>query len=112
VGGEPAPIPVYTGADEQWAGNYKFRDGKEALSGYNEENLQNLAQATGWPYRHLDPKHMNDKDLLTEDLSDFRTEIGRWHIFDYALEIALAIMVLSAVWGRRRVKGQNNGSGK
>lgn len=110
VGGEPAPIPTYTGDDEQWAGNYKFRDGTEALSGYNEANLQNLAQATGWPYRHLDQKHPADKDLLSEDLSDWRIEIGRWHIFDYLVEIALIILVLSALRGRRKVKGQIYGS--
>lgn len=112
VGGEPVPIPTYTGDDEQWAGNYKFRDGKEALSGYSEANLQNLSQATGWPYRHLDQKHVADKDLLSEDLSDWRIEIGRWHVFDYLVEIALLIVFLSALRGRRRVKGQIYGSVK
>jgi hypothetical protein len=111
VGGEAVPIPTYTGDDEQWAGNYKFRDGKEALSGYNDTNLLQLSQATGWPYRHLNQKATTDKDLLTEDLSDWRIEIGRWHVFDYLVEIALIILVLSALRGRRRVKGQIYGSG-
>jgi hypothetical protein len=106
VGGADAPIPTYSGDDEQFAGYYKFRDGTEARSGYNEQNLQNLAAATGWPYRHLDPAHLTDKDLLTEDLSDSRIEIGRWHIFDYLVEIVLVIIVWSALAGRRRVKGQ------
>jgi hypothetical protein len=111
VGGAQAPIPTYKGDDEQFAGYYNFRNGTQAMSGYNEKNLQDLADATGWPYRHLDPKHVSDKDLLNEDLTDSRTEIGRWHLYDYMVELALIILLGTAIAGRRRGKGQIYRSG-
>jgi hypothetical protein len=112
VGGVDAPIPTYQGDDEVFAGYYQFRDGKEAMSGYNEKNLQELSSATGWSYRHLDQKQLSDKELLSEDLTSWRMEIGRLHAFNYLVEIALMIIVWSAIRGRRRKKGELYGSDK
>lgn len=111
VGGVDAPIPTYNGDDEQFAGYYKFRNGEEAMSGYNEKNLQELSAATGWPYRHLDPKHVTDQDLLGEDLTDSRIEIGRWHLYDYLVELALIILFVTAIAGQRKARGPSHRSG-
>jgi len=94
VGGAEIPIPIYNGDDEQFAGYYKFRSGKEALSGYNEENLLKLSQATGWQYFHLDPKHMPNMDFFVQQLTDAKLEVGRWLVFDYPVEVALAVIAL------------------
>lgn len=94
VGGSPVQIPVYQGDDEQFSGYYKFRDGKEAMSGFNEGNLLKLSQATGWKYFHLDAKHMPTTDFFVQQLTDSKEEISRWFIFDYPVELALALILL------------------
>jgi hypothetical protein len=97
VGGAPVPIPVYDGDDEQFSGYYKFRNGEEALSGYNEERLGKLAEQTGWRYQHLDPKHLPGDDAFASILTDSKIEIGRWLLFDYLVEVALFVIVLLAL---------------
>ncbi len=105
VGDKESRIPIYTGDNQQFAGYYRFRGANDdALSGYNEQNLLDLAAATGWSYKHLDQKQANASDLLDEDLADWRMEIGRWHIFNYAVETGLLLYVCLAIWGRRKVK--------
>jgi hypothetical protein len=97
VGGAPVPIPVYDGDDEQFSGYYKFKNGEEAKSGYNEANLLRLAEQTGWRYEHLDPKHLPGDDTFARILTDSKIEIGRWLLFDYPVELALSLIVLLAL---------------
>ncbi|MDR3612663.1 MAG: VWA domain-containing protein [Candidatus Obscuribacterales bacterium] len=97
VGGAPVSIPVYDGDDEQFSGYYKFKDGEEAKSGYNEANLVKLAEQTGWRYEHLDPKHLPGDDAFASILTDSKIEIGRWLLFDYPVELALSLIVLLAL---------------
>jgi hypothetical protein len=94
VGGPPVQIPVYTGDDEQFSGYYTFRDGTEALSGFNEANLVKLAQSTGWKYFHLDARSMPDRDFFVQELTDSKVEVSRWYIFEYPVELALALILL------------------
>jgi von Willebrand factor type A domain len=97
VGGAPIPIPQYTGDNEQFAGYYKFLDGTEAQSGYNEANLQKLQAATGWAYYHLDPRSMPKMDFFIQSLTDSKIEIGKLPIFDYLLYIALGLITIFAI---------------
>jgi hypothetical protein len=97
VGGAPIPIPQYTGDNEQFAGYYKFRDGTEAQSGYNEGNLQKLQAATGWTYYHLDPRAMPKMDFFIQSLTDSKIEYGKLPIFDYLLYITLGVITILAI---------------
>lgn len=97
VGGQPIPIPVYTGDNEQFAGYYHYRDGTQALSGYNEGNLLKLQSATGWKYYHLDPRHLPNMDFFIQSLTDSKIEIGRWPIFQYLLYVALGTVGILAL---------------
>jgi hypothetical protein len=97
VGGAPIPIPVFKGDEEQFSGYYKFRNGKEALSGYNEANLLKLSQSTGWSYTHLEPGQMPNDDAFIQQLTDSKIVIGRWLIFNYAVEVALFVIFMIAM---------------
>lgn len=110
MGSTPIQIPIYNGDDEQFSEYYKFRDGKEALSGFNEENLVKLSQATGWQYTHLDPRHMPNTDFFMQQLTDAKQEVGRWYIFDYPVEVALTLILLVGLgdtfaWSVSKMRG-------
>ncbi len=119
LGGEPTRIPVYADdanastnalcmeaqaighaddpncATEQLVGYYSFKDGTEPTSGIDEAGLKKLEAELG-PKAHyicFDPKNLPKIDW-SQELSDWKTVVGKDLLFSWPAGAAYLIIVL------------------